>query len=300
MVRLFKLSGAGNTFLLLDLRNESESQLFKELGNKNRAALVRMLCDPYHSIGADGFVFLKTSERADLEWDFYNADGSKAKMCGNAARCVGCYLVHHPRDAKSAAQTTAQIQLPISYTLHTGAGVITVSIPEQKKANLPAALTQQWLVEVEMPQIQEYKSNNSVRVGAHNYSYDVINSGVPHVVFPLKKSHFGTATIRKNVDKLVYIVDKVRSLARFKRDGVNVTFYSVRSRNAIDSLTFERGVTGYTQACGTGAVAAALSYAASAEKIIAVSVPGGDLTVDFTNKRPHLLGPAVLIAEIHL
>src|SRR6185437_16996273 len=83
-----KLSGAGNCFLMADLRDGRT-----RLPKSQRRRLARQLCDVYTSIGADGVLFLETSRKADMQWDFYNADGSSAEMCGNAARCVGAFML---------------------------------------------------------------------------------------------------------------------------------------------------------------------------------------------------------------
>ena len=50
------------------------------------------LSDRHFGIGADGLVLILPSDRADFRMDIYNSDGSRAKMCGNAARCVAKYV----------------------------------------------------------------------------------------------------------------------------------------------------------------------------------------------------------------
>lgn len=47
---------------------------------------------PHTGIGSDGLVLIGSSDKADFSMRIFNADGSEAKMCGNASRCIGKYL----------------------------------------------------------------------------------------------------------------------------------------------------------------------------------------------------------------
>ncbi len=263
-----KLNGAGNCFLISDLRDAR-----MRVPKTDRRRLARELCDVHTSIGADGLLFLENSRKADLQWDFYNADGSSAEMCGNAARCVGAFLLR-------------QYNRKAPMTILTKSGVVTVEPLGHGEFR------------VAMPSIRE------IEVGR---DFDFVDSGVPHAVIKLDKP-----SRLQDPDTLNEYVTRVRSEKRFKKRGVNVTFYALASHNArnVQSLTFERGVAGYTQACGTGAVAAATSFAAHNPKPLSratsrgdqikVSVPGGRLIVELGGERPLLTGPAAYIAEIRV
>ncbi|HEX8002933.1 MAG TPA: diaminopimelate epimerase [Mycobacteriales bacterium] len=80
--------------------------------------------------------------------------------------------------------------------------------------------------------------------------------------------------------------------------GTNVEYAAVASRTAVAMRVWERGV-GETQSCGTGACAVAVAAASRdlAERRVTVTVPGGDLTVEWTDETTFLTGPAVLVAE---
>ena len=78
MVKLYKLTGTGNHFLLIDLRDKRARKSVKEYFHRlSRKQIARKLCNPFQSVGADGLLFLENSQLADLKWDFYNADGSR-------------------------------------------------------------------------------------------------------------------------------------------------------------------------------------------------------------------------------
>lgn len=74
-MRLARMSGAGNTFAVADVRGL----------DTDLSALAKNLCKKF---GADGFLGVDTAENADFRLHFYNADGSRGEMCGNGARCV--------------------------------------------------------------------------------------------------------------------------------------------------------------------------------------------------------------------
>ncbi|HEV2891923.1 MAG TPA: diaminopimelate epimerase [Frankiaceae bacterium] len=80
--------------------------------------------------------------------------------------------------------------------------------------------------------------------------------------------------------------------------GTNVEYAAVSSRSAVAMRVWERGV-GETQSCGTGACAVAVAAALNdlAERRVAVTVPGGDLAVEWTDETVYLTGPAVLVAD---
>ncbi len=263
-----KLTGAGNCFILAELRDGR-----MRAPKSQRRQWARELCNVYTSIGADGLLFLEKSRLADLKWDFYNADGSSAEMCGNAARCVAAYLLQ--RNNKVTPTTVL-----------TRSGIIEVA---------PLSHGQEF--RVTMPMIRKIETD---------HDFDFIDSGVPHAVVRLQKPKLLAA-----FDFLSGRVETIRALSRFKKRGVNVTFYTAvpGPRRHIRSLTFERGVPGFTQACGTGAVAAAASFAAHSPKAtggharadrIQVDVPGGRLHVDLGGERPILTGPARYVAELHV
>ena len=99
-----KYSASGNDFII--------SHAFI---HADRSALARQLCHRQEGIGADGLIVLLPHDTHDLEWDFYNADGSKATMCGNGARAAAHY---------AASEGLA----PAKMGFLTGAGVIEAEV----------------------------------------------------------------------------------------------------------------------------------------------------------------------------
>lgn len=72
-----KYSANGNDFVMCIAQEKAD-----------RSALAQKLCHRQNGVGADGLVVLVPHKEYDFEWEFYNADGSYAAMCGNASRAV--------------------------------------------------------------------------------------------------------------------------------------------------------------------------------------------------------------------
>jgi len=77
-----KYSANGNDFVIIIRKKK-----------KDRSKLAKRLCHRQNGIGADGLVVVMPHSEYDFEWDFYNADGSRATMCGNASRAVAHYAI---------------------------------------------------------------------------------------------------------------------------------------------------------------------------------------------------------------
>ncbi len=86
-MRFAKYEGAGNDFILLDLRNG---------GATPQSAESARLCDRHFGIGADGLMTLAASavSGCDCSMRYYNADGSPGEMCGNGGRCFALFAHH--------------------------------------------------------------------------------------------------------------------------------------------------------------------------------------------------------------
>ena len=79
-----KYSASGNDFVIL--------HSFKK---EDRSELAKKLCDRKNGIGADGLIVLVPHKNLDFEWEFYNADGSYAAMCGNGSRATAHYAYNY-------------------------------------------------------------------------------------------------------------------------------------------------------------------------------------------------------------
>src|SRR5574344_2123468 len=85
MMKFTKMHGCGNDYIYIDGARE-------HIEMRDKPELVKRFSDRHFGIGGDGVIFINPSEIADFEMEMYNADGSRAEMCGNGIRCVGKYV----------------------------------------------------------------------------------------------------------------------------------------------------------------------------------------------------------------
>ncbi|MFZ7110891.1 MAG: diaminopimelate epimerase [Desulfatiglandales bacterium] len=189
--------------------------------------LVKGTCRRRESVGADGLIVVTKSEQYDFGWRFFNADGGEVEMCGNGSRCVArfAYLMG--------------IAGP-EMTFETLAGPVSAEVKGR-------------IVKVRMPDPSAYQRDVNLTQEPGWIHADFINTGVPHVVLQVEdpKSH-----------PVLEQGPGVRYHRLFSPQGTNVNFMKVHDPGLIELRTYERGVEDETLACGTGAIASALTAAA--------------------------------------
>lgn len=141
MLQIAKYCASGNDFVL-----------FHALNGADRSGIAKALCDRQNGIGADGLIVILPHEEYDFEWEFYNADGSTASMCGNGSRACAHY-------AHRFGLAPANMQFL------TGAGLIKASVEgETVQSDLtPPDVINNEIIENEM-------------------KWWLIDTGVPHLV----------------------------------------------------------------------------------------------------------------------
>ena len=236
-----KLNGSGNDFLLVDDRAGAMKGI-------DLPGFVRKVCDRSRSIGADGAIFIGTSRKADFRWNFFNADGSVAEMCGNGGRCAARFAVERRIARRRLAFETL-------------AGVIRADVSGRR-------------VKLQMTPPHGLAVGKSLTLKGKAIGYSFVNTGVPHAVIFVSDL--------AKID-LMGVGRGVRTHRAFAPRGTNVDFVRVRD-GAVEVRTYERGVEGETLACGTGAVAAGILASAHGlvEPPVSVRTRGGEvLTIHF-------------------
>ena len=83
-IRFTKMQGCGNDYVYVNGFTEHIPQ-------EKKPEFVRFASDRHFGVGGDGVIFINPSDEADFEMEMYNADGTRAEMCGNGIRCVAKY-----------------------------------------------------------------------------------------------------------------------------------------------------------------------------------------------------------------
>ncbi len=205
---------------------------------------VPRVCARKVSVGADGVILVEPSQRVDFRWRFFNADGSEAEMCGNGGRCAARFAV---------MQGIAGPRL----SFETLAGIIAAEVSGTR-------------VKLQMVRPKDLALDLEVGIEGRNHRLHTINTGVPHAVEFVEEVN-GMAV--KELGR------KIRFHPRFQPAGTNANFVQVVDRDHLRVRTYERGVEDETLACGTGAVASALTAAAKglADSPVEVETSGGEV-----------------------
>lgn len=261
------MQGSGNDFVFI---NNNDIQL----PQPQMPDWARHICRRAFGVGADGLIFLESapeSEDIDYRWHFFNADGSRAEMCGNGSRCAA-KLAYHLGLA------------PAEHVLGTDAGPVRAAV-DQKNQEVQVQLTTPHSF---TPHI-DLKLNFGPRVIVH-----MVNTGVPHVVF------FSDLADQEDLGQLG---PALRYHQHFAPAGANVNVVQVQGENSLYVRTYERGVEDETYACGTGAAASAFvaNRLGLCSNPVRIRTSGGEeLGVSLIGDTLYLQGQAVLVYKARL
>jgi diaminopimelate epimerase len=263
-VPFYKLQGCGNDFVFVDNR---ELQFSPE----DMAEMVPPVCRKAFGVGADGMMFLDTAPAGsglNYIWHFFNADGSRAEMCGNGSRC--------------AARLAYLIGLaPAKHVFGTDAGPIEAEVDEDSD-----------LVTVLLTPPRDLRLNMSVELeGQPPLTLHSVNTGVPHAVTILDSV--------EDVDVWKY-GRAVRFHPAFAPAGTNMNFVAVEKPGHLSLRTYERGVEDETYACGTGAVASAIvarELELTGDETVVTTTGGEELGVIIKDGKTYLRGAATLVYQ---
>ena len=236
-----KMHGLGNDFVIVDARREAGGAAFDVT-----PPLARAIADRRTGVGCDQLILLEASERADVKMRIWNQDGGEVESCGNASRCV--------------------VALTGAATIETAGGLLE-----------GAKLGQDVEISLGEPRFgwDEVPLAYAMDTAALPLAWGALEQGMalsvgnPHVVFFVA-----------DVDAIALedLGPSIENDAAFP-ERVNVNVAQITGKG-ICLRTWERGA-GATLACGTGACATAVAAIKSkrAESPVAVTMPGGSLTI---------------------
>lgn len=241
-IPFYKMQGCGNDFVIIDNR---------KLGVpvENMSLWAKKLCQRAFGVYADGLFFIENAPEGsslDFIWQFYNSDGSRAEMCGNASRCAG-RLAH--------ALGIAGEQ----HVFGSDAGPIKVQVfPELEE------------VKVLLTPPEGLRVKQTLEIDGEKYQYHFANTGVPHAV--VQVADVEAIDIKK-------LGAAFRYHEAFAPAGTNVNFVQIDDNDSLIVRTYERGVEDETYACGTGVSAVQLTLHAQGltDAAVRVRTSGGEI-----------------------
>jgi diaminopimelate epimerase len=226
------------------------------------AGQVVALADRHTGIGCDQLIVIEPSDVATAFMRIWNADGGEVEACGNAARCVATLL-----GGQGTIATAGGILDATATGTHAS---VTYPPPVFYWDKIPLAYP---LDTADVPVAWDNLGHGSA-----------VNVGNPHIVFFVADA---------NAVDLATLGPLIEHDALFP-ERINVGVAHVVDRGHIVLRVWERGA-GLTLACGTGAVAAAVTGVRRGlvDATVTVTLPGGDLGVAWYGAEATLTGPAV-------
>ena len=213
-----KMHGLGNDFVVLDST--------KNQYNINKTS-IQLIANRRFGVGCDQVIEMRHSDKEDIYMKIYNADGTEAAACGNAARCIaGLLFASSPKKEVS---------------IETVAGV------------LKAKSEENGLIKVDMGKPKFFWKDIPLSMNISDINFEelalknglAINIGNPHIVFFVKDLD------AVDINRIGPLIEN-NSLFPEK---VNVEICQLENRKKIKVLVWERGA-GNTLSCGSGACAA--------------------------------------------
>jgi diaminopimelate epimerase len=258
-----KMNGLGNEIVVVDLRRSQGTVTPDEA----RAA-AKPAGAPYDQLMT---LHAPRAPGTDAYVRIYNNDGSEAGACGNGMRCIASLLFRESGKNDAAFETKAGL---LNCWKAETPGLITVDmgVPRFRWNEIPLA--------------EEFRDTRSIelQIGPIDnpilHTPSVVNVGNPHAIFWVD-------------DVEAYDLERVGPLLEnhpIFPERANITLAAIKSREHIVIRTWERGA-GLTQACGSAACAAAVAAARlkRTDRKVTVTLPGGDLMIEWRASDDHVL-----------
>lgn len=274
-MKFTKMHGCGNDYIYINGAKE-------KIRADRKPELVRKLSDRHFGIGGDGVIFINPSQEADFEMEMYNADGSRAEMCGNGIRCVAKYVYDKRLTDKITVSIISGGKIKyVDMTAEDGevrSVRVNMGAPELLASKIPVVSAGERVID------------EPVLVGGREYKMTCVSMGNPHAV-----------VFVDDVDQ-VELEKTGPSFENHERfpNKINTEFVSVTDRENIRMRVWERG-TGETLACGTGCCASAAACILNGltnDKVL-VHVRGGEIFIEWDREENviYMTGPAETVFE---
>lgn len=268
-LRFDKMHGAGNDFVMLDLRGGAEPP---------SRAVTQKLGDRHFGVGCDQIISIEDPVEPGTiaSYRIWNSDGSVAGQCGNGARCVAAWV---EREMQPPAGEPFVLSSPAGLhqvvPLGDGHYQVAMGVPSFDPRKVPLS------AEIE---------HEAVTYPFKDFEFSAVSMGNPHAVIVVREVFMADVT---------EVGDMLQMSSLFP-ESVNVGFAQVVSRTELYLRVYERGA-GETLACGSGACAAvaALVRRGMLDRKVTVTLPGGRLQIEWpADDQPVLMsGPTAFVFQ---
>jgi diaminopimelate epimerase len=262
------MNGIGNEIVIVDMRRDSDGTISAD----DARAVARPDGAPYDQLMA---LYPSRTPGTDAFIRIYNNDGSEAGACGNGMRCVASLVADETQKSSLIFETKAGLL----NCARNPDGTFTVDMGKPRFA---------WN---DIPLAEEFRDTRAIelQIGPIDkpvlHSPSVVSMGNPHAIFWVDDV---------NAYDLARFGPLLENHPMFP-ERANITLAHIVSRDHIVIRTWERGA-GLTKACGSAACAAAVAAARlkRANRKARITLPGGDLTIEWRERDDHVLmtGPA--------
>jgi len=265
-----KMHGAGNDFVVLDLRGNAAAP---------DAALCRALADRHTGVGCDQILTVEDPREAGsvASYRIWNADGSPSQQCGNGARCIAAWLV---RDG-AAGDPEFTLDSPVgshAVTRLADGFQVAMGVPEFDPERIP------------LRGFDGPRDTYVLGVRGSIIGFGAVSMGNPHALVEVDDID------RAPLETTGVVLQQHEGFP----ESANIGFVQVESRQRIRLRVLERGV-GETLACGSGACAAAaiLMRRGRIGREVSVVLPGGTLQIGWAAEDAPvtMAGPATFVFE---
>jgi len=269
-IRFTKMHGLGNDFVVIDAVTQAVTMTNE---------LARRLADRNTGIGCDQILLVEppSQDNVDFKYRIFNADGSEVAQCGNGARCFAKFV----HDRRLTGKSLLNVE--------THAGILQLRIDDQ----------QSYTATLGIPNFEPAQIPFEAEQAALTYAIELAETSVDIAAVSLGNPHAVLLVDDIEEAPLAELGPLLESHSRFP-ERVNVGFMAPVSRHEINLRVYERGA-GETQACGSGACAAAVAGIAQdlLDSPVKVNLPGGSLTITWQgeNQPVSVTGPATTVYQ---
>ncbi|MCM1038654.1 MAG: diaminopimelate epimerase [Ruminococcus sp.] len=276
-MKFTKMHGCGNDYIYINGFTE-------HIPSADKPELVRKISDRHFGIGGDGAIFINPTSEADFEMEMYNADGSRAEMCGNGIRCVAKYVYDNKLTDKTKISiiSCGQIKYLELFLKNDKVDIVRV--------NMGSPVLEPQKIPVLADAGKEKMVAEPITVKDIEYKMTCVSMGNPHAV-----------VFMDDVENLA--IEKIgphfETHELFPK-RTNTEFVKVIDRRNVQMRVWERG-TGETLACGTGCCATVVACILNGltDETVTVKLLGGELEItwDRTENLVYMTGPAETVFE---